>query len=78
MLKKTVLSAMWARMPAITCGITSRPSRLRAEMLMCMPLPGWPGSGFGEKSAARPLCTAIVLTTARNVSALSAAAIGSE
>ena len=59
-------------------GITSSPSRLLAEMLMCMPLPGLSASGLGEKSAARPLRTATEFTTARKVTALSAAVRGSE
>ena len=33
----------------------SSPVELRAERLMCMPLPGSLRRGFGEKSAARPL-----------------------
>ena len=65
-------------MPAMREGITSAPSALLAEILMCMPLPGWPLSGLGEKSAARPFRTATLSTTVRKVAALSAAVSGWE
>ena len=78
MFRNTVISRIWARMPAMIRGITSAPSALLAEMLMCMPLPGWPLMGLGEKSAARPLRTATLSTTVRKVTALSAAVSGWE
>ena len=56
----------------------SLPSSDFAEILMCMPLPGMDSRGFGEKSALSPFLAAIVLTTALNVVALSAAVSGSE
>ena len=53
------------------------PSHL-TETLMCIPFPSQSASGLGEKLAQSPFCAATVRTIAWKVTALSAAARGSE
>ena len=54
-----------------------RPSFFAMEILKCIPFPGFPGSGFGEKSAQQPLLTATFWITQRRVAVLSAVVSGS-